>query len=109
MIAHYLAEACLLLGALSMILGALGLVRLPDFFTRTHAASMTDTAGAGFILLGLMIISGLSLITLKLAVILLFLLATSPTAGHVLAQAALSDGHRPQGHIEPDPDDEAAT
>ncbi|MGJ8668197.1 MAG: monovalent cation/H(+) antiporter subunit G [Oceanococcus sp.] len=105
MISHYISEACLLLGTIVMILGALGLLRFPDFFTRTHAVSMTDTAGAGFILLGLMVLSGLNLVTLKLAVILIFLLTTSPTAGHALAQAATTDGYRPLGDIESDETD----
>ena len=102
MIAHYLSEASLLLGTVVMLLGAIGLIRFPDFFSRTHAVSMTDTAGAGFILVGLMLLSGLNLVTLKLGVILIFLLMTSPTAGHALAQAATTDGIRPQGEIEAD-------
>lgn len=106
MITHTLAQACLLLGTVAMVLGAFGLLRLPDFFSRTHAASMTDTAGAGLILLGLMFLSGWNLVTLKLAVILIFLLTTSPTAGHALAQAATADGIRPLGQVEPDDDDE---
>ena len=105
MIIHYASEACLLLGTIVMMLGAVGLLRFPDFFSRTHAVSMTDTAGAGFILLGLMLLSGLNLVTLKLAVILIFLLTTSPTAGHVLDQAATTDGFHPQGEIEADDKD----
>ncbi len=95
-----LANACLLLGSLVLITGALGLMRLPDFYSRTHAASMTDTAGAGFMLLGLILFSGVNLVTAKLLLILLFLLLTSPTAGHALAQAAMTDGRRPLGNIE---------
>ncbi len=95
-----LANACLLLGSAVLIIGALGLLRLPDFFSRTHAASMTDTAGAGFMLLGLILLAGVSLVTAKLVLILLFLLLTSPTAGHALAQAAMADGRRPVGRIE---------
>lgn len=96
----WLADACLALGSLALVMGALGLLRFPDFFSRTHAASMTDTAGAGFMLLGLSLYAGFSLVTFKLAFILLFLLFTSPTAGHALAQAALADGQRPLGKKE---------
>ncbi len=103
---HYLSQASLLIGTIVMLLGALGLVRFPDFFSRTHAVSMTDTAGAGFILLGLMFMSGANLVTLKLGVILIFLLTTSPTAGHALAQAATTDGIRPSGEIESDDEGE---
>jgi multicomponent Na+:H+ antiporter subunit G len=98
-----LSEICFVIGSLAVLLGAIGLLRFPDFFTRTHAASMTETAGAGFILLGLMLVSGLNLVSLKLFLILIFLLLTSPTASHALAQAAMVDGQRPQGKIEPDP------
>ena len=108
MIIQFAADACLLIGATAMLLGAIGLLRFPDFFARTHATSMTDTAGAGFILLGLMLIAGASLITLKLAVILIFLLLTSPTASHALAQAALTDGERPLGNDDRSEDDKPA-
>ena len=97
---NWLADACLAIGVLALVLGASGLLRFPDFFSRTHAASMTDTAGAGFILLGLALHAGASLVTLKLGFVLLFLLFTSPTAGHALAQAALADGQRPLGKKE---------
>lgn len=100
MMLNFLSQACLLIGALSIVLGAVGLLRLPEFFSRTHAASVTDTAGAGFILVGLMLSTPLSLITAKLALVLVFLLMTSPTAGHALAQAATTDGMRPSGRIE---------
>ena len=99
---NWLIGACLLLGMIVLLVGALGLLRLPDFYSRTHAASMTDTAGAGFILVGLMLIAGFSLVTAKLLLILVFLLMTSPTAGHALAQAAMIDGLRPMGKVEED-------
>lgn len=99
-----LSGACLLLGSAVILFGAAGLLRLPDFYSRTHAASMTDTAGAGFLLLGMILLAGFSLVTVKLALIALFLLVTSPTSGHVLAQAALSDGHQPDGEIRPHQD-----
>lgn len=85
-------------GSLLLLIGAIGLHRLPEFFTRTHAAGLIDTGGAGLILLGLMLQSGLNLITVKLLLILLFLWFTSPTASHVLAQSALRDGLKPQAH-----------
>jgi multicomponent Na+:H+ antiporter subunit G len=75
--------------------GGIGFVRLPDFFTRLHAAGVTDTMGAGLILLGLMLQGGVSFVTVKLVLILVFLLFTSPTASHALAHAALVSGHKP--------------
>lgn len=94
---NILSAVLLLSGALFGILGGLGLLRFPDFYTRQHAAGMTDTLCALLIVLGLVLQSGMSMLTIKLALILLFLLFTAPVAGHALARAALSDGHRPVG------------
>lgn len=85
----------LLGGGVIGVLGGLGLLRFPDFYSRLHAAGMTDTLCALMIITGLIMQAGLSLLTLKLALILLFLLFTSPTASHALAKAALSDGVKP--------------
>lgn len=85
----------LLAGGAFCVIGALGLVRMPDFFTRMHAASVTDTLGAGLMLLGLMLQAGLTLVTVKLIVLGLLIFFTSPTATHALAQAALARGLQP--------------
>ena len=85
----------LLAGGAFCMIGALGLVRMPDFFTRMHAASVTDTLGAGLMLLGLMLQAGFSLVTVKLIVLGLLIFFTSPTATHALAQAALARGLQP--------------
>jgi multicomponent Na+:H+ antiporter subunit G len=82
-------------GAFFVMVGGIGLVRMPDFFTRLHPASVTDTMGAGLLLTGFMVQAGASLITVKLVLILVFLLFTSPTAAHALAHAALLDGLKP--------------
>lgn len=79
----------LLGGSFFLIVGAIGLVRLPDFFSRMHAAGVTDTGGAGLVLLGLMVQGGLTLVTVKLFFLLVFLWFTSPTACHALAKAAV--------------------
>ena len=94
MIADGLSWLALLGGVFFIIVGCAGTLRMPDFYTRLHAAGVTDTLGAGLVLLGLMIQAGLTLITVKLALIWLFLWFTSPTAGHALARAALSDRQR---------------
>jgi len=69
--------------------GGVGILRMPDFFTRMHAASLTDSMGTILILLGIMFQAGWSLATIKLIAILGFLLLTSPTASYALANAAL--------------------
>ncbi len=94
MIADGLSWLALLGGVFFIIVGGAGTLRMPDFYTRLHAAGVTDTMGAGLVLLGLMIQAGLTLITVKLALIWLFLWFTSPTASHALARAALSDRQR---------------
>ncbi len=70
---------------------------MPDFFTRIHPAGMTDSMFAPCVLIALMLQSGWSIITVKLAFILLFLFLTSPTASHALAKAALHGGLTPLG------------
>jgi multicomponent Na+:H+ antiporter subunit G len=87
--------AFLLTGSCLAVIGGIGLLRLPDFFSRLHGAGITDTAGAGLILFGLMLQAGLTLATLKLIMILLLLYLTSPASTHALAQSALTHGLEP--------------
>ena len=89
--------AFLLAGSLFCITGGIGMLRLPDFYTRCHAAGITDTLGAGLILVGLGFQGGLSQVTVKLALILVFLCLTSPTSTHALVKAAYSRGILPVG------------
>jgi multicomponent Na+:H+ antiporter subunit G len=79
----------LLAGGAFVLIGGLGLLRLPDFFTRLHAAGLTDTLGMGLVILGLMLQSGWAPATIKLVMIFVFMFITSPTATHALARAAL--------------------
>ncbi|MDP1649623.1 MAG: monovalent cation/H(+) antiporter subunit G [Rubrivivax sp.] len=90
-----LSWACLLAGSAFCIVGATGLLRMPDFYTRMHAASVVDTLGAGFILLGLFLQAGLTLVAVKLLMIGALLLFTSPTATHALARAGFARGLAP--------------
>jgi len=90
-----LAWVLLLAGAFFLVTGALGMVRLPDVFTRMHAAGMTDTMGAGLILAGLCVYGGASLVTLRLLLVLAFLWFTAPIATHAVAKAALAAGTEP--------------
>lgn len=90
-----LSWACLLAGGTFSLIGGIGLIRMPSLFTRLHAASVTDTLGAGLILLGLALQAGLTLVTVKLAVLGLLIVFASPTATHALAKAALARGVDP--------------
>jgi multicomponent Na+:H+ antiporter subunit G len=80
---------CLVGGGFFCIVGGIGLIRMPDFYTRMQAASLTETLGAGLILLGLLIQAGLTLIGAKIVMVGLLIFFTSPTATHALAKAAL--------------------
>jgi multicomponent Na+:H+ antiporter subunit G len=85
---------CILLGSFFTIVGAFGLVRMPDVFTRMHAASVTDTLGVGFLILGMGLQAGLSLVTLKLLFLLALFFFTAPVITHALAQACLHENIR---------------
>lgn len=87
-----LSALLLLLGVLCSLTGAVGLFRLPDFFTRVHAVGITDSMAALLIIAALILQAGLTLISVKLLFILIFLLVTSPTASHALAKAARHGG-----------------
>jgi multicomponent Na+:H+ antiporter subunit G len=95
-VVEILSWILLVAGGCFVIVGTLGVLRLPDMFARMHGAGITDTLGAGLVLGGLMLQAGPTLVAVKLAIILLFLLLTSPVSTHALARAALADGARPQ-------------
>jgi multicomponent Na+:H+ antiporter subunit G len=90
-----LSWAFIIIGTFSLITGAVGVLRLPDVYTRMHAASITDTLGAGSIILGLMLQAGPTLVAAKLLLILVFIFFTSPASSFALAHAALSSGVEP--------------
>ena len=87
---------CLGLGSLAILISAIGVLRLPDMFTRLHAAGISDTLGAGLILVGLMLYSGFNMVTVKLIMILGLFFFTSPVATHALSRAAMTDGETPK-------------
>jgi len=85
----------LLGGSFLAVVGGVGVIRMPDLFTRLHAAGITDTMGAGLILTGLMFQGGLSLVTVKLLMVLGFLWFSSPVSTYALARATLASGQEP--------------
>lgn len=92
MILETASSLCLILGAFFGLTGAIGLFKFPDFFTRVHAASVTDSIAALLIILGLILRTDFDLVAVKLLFILVFLLLTSPTASHALAKSARHGG-----------------
>lgn len=98
---------CLLLGSFLCLSGGVGIIRFPDFYTRMHAVGVTDTLGAGMILIGLLLQTPEFLVVLKLLLILVMTVFISPVASHALAKAAfrndlvpLSDGNENKGETE---------
>ncbi|MFO8174978.1 MAG: monovalent cation/H(+) antiporter subunit G [Gemmatimonadota bacterium] len=95
LVLDFLSWAFLLSGSFFAVVGGIGVLRMPDLFTRLHAAGVTDTMGAGMILAGLMFQAGLTLVTAKLVIILGFVWLSSPVSSYALARAALATGQEP--------------
>lgn len=98
---------CLVGGGFFVLVGGIGVLRMPDVYTRSHAASITDTLGTALVLVGLMAQAGPTLVTAKLILILAFLFFTSPTSSHALLHTAYSTGVKPL--LDHDETGEAAT
>jgi multicomponent Na+:H+ antiporter subunit G len=87
-----LSWALIVSGGVFCVIGGIGVLRMPEFYARMHAAGVTDTLGAALVLIGLMLQPADWTVTVKLAVILVFLFSTSPTAAHALIHAAHGNG-----------------
>ena len=92
----WIGGAVVLVGVALSIIGSIGVLRFPDVYTRIHAASITDTGGATLVLLGLGLIAGLDAVAIKLALVWVFIMLTTPVAANALANAAFSSGHKPR-------------
>jgi multicomponent Na+:H+ antiporter subunit G len=92
---NFVAAVLMLGGLFFLTVGAIGLVRLPDFYTRLHAAGLCDTLGLMLTLGGLMVYAGLTPTSLKMLIIWAFILLANPTATHVLIRAAYRSGLKP--------------
>ncbi|MBM4441429.1 MAG: monovalent cation/H(+) antiporter subunit G [Candidatus Rokubacteria bacterium] len=82
-------------GLFFQAVAALGVLRMPDFYTRLHAVSKTETAGVVLMVAGLIVMTGVSLVSVKLAFLALFLFLANPTSTHAIARAALRAGQKP--------------
>ena len=91
-----LANVLLILGLLFILAGVLGVLRLPDFYTRLHATGKCDTLGVTFVLLALAIYAGVSLVTVKVLLIWVFIGLANPVATHALGRAAMKSGLAPR-------------
>ena len=90
-----LAAILILSGVFFLTVSSIGLIRLPDFYTRTHAVGKAETLGTILVLAGLAVYNGFEISTLKILVILVFVMIASPTATHAILRAALRSGLEP--------------
>lgn len=95
MLLSYLSYFFIASGSAFVLIGGIGVLRMPDLYTRMHASSITETTGSLFILIGLMIFAGATLSTVKLFAVALFLLFTSPVSSYALVNTALVAGIKP--------------
>lgn len=101
MILDIISWAFFLSGGAFLILGAIGMLRLPDVFARMHPTGLIDTMGSGLIILGMAFQVEWSIVTVKLMLIVVFIFFSTPTATHALARAALGAGLKPM--VDPEP------
>jgi multicomponent Na+:H+ antiporter subunit G len=94
-IIDYIAYGFMILGCFFALSGSLGLIRMPDFYARIHPSGLLDAAAAPMIILGLILLEGFTLYSLKLVLLVIFIWITSPTATHALAKAAFDSGFTP--------------
>ena len=87
----YAAGILIILGMILFLLGAIGILRFPDFLTRMHAAGKCDTLGALLVVTGIALYNGFALSSLKIIFIAVFIFLTSPTATHSIAMAAMKN------------------
>ena len=82
-------------GLFFLFVSSIGVIRLPDFYTRCHSIGKSETLGSMLMLLGLAVFNGFEINSLKLLVILLFIFLTNPTATHIVARTAYHCGLQP--------------
>ncbi|MDI6821349.1 MAG: monovalent cation/H(+) antiporter subunit G [Actinomycetota bacterium] len=102
-ITRIIAMIFAVIGIFFFIVGTTGILRLPDFYCRTHAATKCDTLGACSILLGLAIYERFSFDALKILVLFALVLISSPTMGHAIARASFRRGLQPWRKVAPPP------
>lgn len=98
MMIDILSDICLLLGGIFTLTGAIGLLRLPNFYTRLHAASVTESLAAPLLIIGIILDTGFTLDSAKLILIIVIMVVSNPTITHALCRAAAIGGNTP--HLE---------
>jgi len=94
------ATGFILLGLVFLVIAAIGMVRLPDVYTRSHAVGLTDTWGAFFLLLGLALYQGFSFNAVKILIVLILLIFLNPVISHATVRAAFRSGLKPWSKVQ---------
>tara|TARA_S200000501_G_scaffold86545_1_gene79511 strand:+ start:2041 stop:2352 length:312 start_codon:yes stop_codon:yes gene_type:complete len=92
---NILSFTSIIIGSIIILIGSFGIIRLPDVYSRIHALGMIDTAGFGFLIFGMIIYSGWSLVSVKLLIMGLILLITGPISSHAVANASKQSSIKP--------------
>lgn len=100
MIIDWISDICLLLGGILTLTGAVGLLRLPSFYTRMHAASVTETLATTLLIVGIILDTGFTLDSAKLMLLFFILIVANPTIAHALCRAAANGGNTPEMETE---------
>lgn len=95
MVLDLLSWLLILGGSFFCLTAGLGLLRLPDFFCRTHAGGVMDSLGMGLLFAGMALQAPDYIVVIKLVFIYIFVLLTGPAAIHALARAAVHSGEIP--------------
>ena len=98
----WLAVILIVIGLFFLVVGSIGMLRLPDVFTRAHALSLTDSLGAAFVLLGLAVYEGFSVSFVKIIVVLALIYLLNPVISHATIRAAYRSGARPPSEADDD-------
>ena len=92
---HIISIIFIVTGLFFLIVAAVGVIRLPDVFSRSHAVSLTDSLGALLMLVGIALYEELGINTLKILVVLVLLYILNPVIAHATIRAALRAGVKP--------------
>lgn len=89
---NWLAAALMVIGGVFLLISSIGLLRLPDFYTRAHAVGKAETLGSMLVLGGLALHNGVDLTSAKILSVLAIIFVTNPTATHALMRSAFRSG-----------------
>jgi len=90
---EFIAYLLMLLGAIFLVGSLIGMLRLPDFYSRVHASGNSETLGTALVLLGLAVYNGFNDTSFKIVLIFIVVFVGNPIGSHILAKSAFKTGH----------------